>query len=46
MCEKQLINTLRDKNKKIQELEDKIANMEQEPFQVEDDLLAQVNLDN
>ena len=43
---KQLISTLREKTKKIQELEDKIANMEQEPFQVEDDLLAQVNLDN
>lgn len=43
---KQLINTLREKTKKIQELEDKISNMEQEPFQIEDDLLAQVNLDN
>jgi len=43
---KQLISTLREKTKKIQELEDKIANMEQEPFQIEDDLLAQVNLDN
>ncbi len=43
---KQLISTLREKTKKIQELEDKISNMEQEPFQIEDELLAQVNLDN
>lgn len=43
---KQLISTLREKTKKIQELEDKISNMEQEPFHIEDELLAQVNLDN
>ena len=43
---KQLISTLREKTKKIQELEDKISNMEQEPFQIEDELLEQVNLDN
>ena len=39
-------NTLREKNKKIQELEDKIANIEEEPFEIDDDLLSQVNDDN
>ena len=43
---KQLIDSLREKNKKIQELEDKLANIDQEPFEIEDDLLAQVNMDN
>ena len=43
---KQLIQSLREKNKKIQELEDKIANIEEEPFEIDDDLLSQVNDDN
>ena len=43
---KQLIDSLREKNKKIQELEDKLANIDQEPFEIDDDLLSQVNNDN
>ena len=43
---KKIIQSLREKNQRIQELEDKIANINKEPFQIDDDLLSQVNIDN
>ena len=43
---KKLIDSLREKNKKIQELEDKLANIDKEPFYIEDELLDQVNINN